>query len=70
MRLLPMLTAPSVVEAFVGGLLVLDGRAYSTVTGLLLVVPAGNCLRLPGQHDHCPAIGGFLCWRRHHRTGK
>jgi uncharacterized protein len=37
-------TAPSLVTAFVGGLLVLEGRAYFMLTGLLLVAAAGVML--------------------------
>jgi uncharacterized membrane protein YfcA len=39
-KLLVPLTAPSLVAAFLGGLLVLDGRIYFILTGLLLVTAA------------------------------
>jgi uncharacterized protein len=38
--MLPALTAPSLVTAFLGGLLVLSGRIYFTLTSLLLVAAA------------------------------
>ena len=39
-KMLVPLTAPSLVAAFFGGLLVLDGRIYFILTGLLLVTAA------------------------------
>lgn len=38
--MLPALTVPSLVTAFLGGLLVLNGQVYFTLTGLLLVAAA------------------------------
>ena len=43
-RLLLHMTLPSLIAAFAGGLLVLDGRAYLILTGLLLVIAAGVIL--------------------------
>ncbi len=43
-RLLLPITAPSLATAFLGGLLVLDGSVYFTVTGLLLIAAAGLML--------------------------
>jgi uncharacterized membrane protein YfcA len=40
-RLVAKVTAPSLVTAFVGGLLVVEGRAYFVLTGLLLILAAG-----------------------------
>jgi uncharacterized membrane protein YfcA len=40
-RMLVRLTVPSLVTAFLGGCLVLGGRAYFVLTGLLLVAAAG-----------------------------
>jgi uncharacterized membrane protein YfcA len=40
-RLVARVTAPSLVTAFVGGLLVVEGRAYFVLTGLLLILAAG-----------------------------
>jgi uncharacterized membrane protein YfcA len=37
-RLLARVTAPSLATAFLGGLLVLEGRSYFVLTGLLLVL--------------------------------
>ena len=39
-RMLAPLTVPSLVTAFLGGLLVLSGQVYFTLTGLLLVAAA------------------------------
>lgn len=39
-KMLTALTVPSLVTAFLGGLLVLGGRVYSIVTGLLLIAAA------------------------------
>lgn len=39
-KMLPRLTIPSLVTAFLGGLLVLEGRVYFIVTGVLLVAAA------------------------------
>lgn len=39
-RLLLYVTAPSLVTAFVGGMLVLDGHVYFTLTSLLLIAAA------------------------------
>ena len=44
-RLLLHMTLPSLIAAFAGGLLVLDGRAYLILTGLLLVIAAGVIFR-------------------------
>ena len=43
-RLLLPITLPSLVTAFLGGLLVLDGPLYFTVTGILLIAAAGLML--------------------------
>ncbi len=40
-KLLLPLTVPSLVTAFVGGLLVLGGQVYFMLTGFLLVAAAG-----------------------------
>ena len=40
-KMLLQLTVPSLLTAFVGGLLKLDGRGYFVLTGLLLLVAAG-----------------------------
>jgi len=40
-KMLLQLTVPSLVAAFVGGLLVIGGRAYFILTGLLLIIAAG-----------------------------
>jgi hypothetical protein len=40
-KMLFQLTVPSLVAAFVGGLLVIGGRAYFILTGLLLIIAAG-----------------------------
>jgi uncharacterized membrane protein YfcA len=39
-KLLLNVTVPSLITAFAGGLIVLEGRAYFTLTGILLVVAA------------------------------
>jgi uncharacterized membrane protein YfcA len=44
-RLLARVTAPSLATAFVGGLLVLEGRSYFILTGLLLLLAAGLMLQ-------------------------
>ncbi|WP_052214843.1 sulfite exporter TauE/SafE family protein [Belnapia sp. F-4-1] len=43
-HLLAKFTPPSLVTAFLGGLLVVEGRAYFALTGLLLVLAAGLML--------------------------
>ena len=40
-KMLLQITLPSLLAAFVGGLFVLDGRAYFVLTGLLLLAAAG-----------------------------
>ena len=43
-KLLMQVTLPSLVAAFAGGLLVLEGRTYFLLTGFLLVIAAGVML--------------------------
>ena len=54
LKLLLPLTVPSLVTAFVGGLLVLRGPLYFFLTGLLLIATAGLTLVRRGA-DTIPA---------------